>query len=607
MKKNTADKLYFSMAMAWLCVASLLTVVKFSPAHLNADVLINSVMSLQNVTLYYWGQNRLLNVLPALTSVVSNPADNLVAVLLCTSLTFFVLIYMICRTVVSLAGVAKLELSTLRLFVLLSSAVLIVLKPIAIYEMAIGHVEYSLAAALLVFSFYTFALRRHESFVGVSLSIAAIILAIGLNPSTVIPTVFLSLFAFACKRKIISPESILGGCGLISFLFWSYISSHYEGPSYTAFSPAILFAGLERVISGLIGTVDKLPFLVFFCGVLIVRFFLLILIGPTFEVDAFIYSRNAAVIFSISWVLLFSSSAWVQANDFSWRYFIYVLFAGFFFFATFCEELLERIPVISSLLVVLMTAAVAAASMASPVLGFRDYAVFKVADDRAPVSGSFYAGDYWVVWPAVLREMMQGHMAYGLAYRGSGNDAEARRYMFEHLSQVGYASVYCINDTVESCIGQVNGVLGAFPVDEVTPLSTSVHELKLTADLHYRDARFAGLPAQVGARKEGYIESVSQSGFMVFGPYSALPAGRYSLSLFGQSEFTDGAYLDVVSQQGARVHATHYLSESSEGTLLNNVTLTLPESVTDLEVRVWVGERSRVRLTGYNLRFEKGD
>ncbi len=47
-----------------ILVLSLLTVNAFAPRFLNADVILNSVMSLQNVTLFVWGQNRLLNVVP---------------------------------------------------------------------------------------------------------------------------------------------------------------------------------------------------------------------------------------------------------------------------------------------------------------------------------------------------------------------------------------------------------------------------------------------------------------------------------------------------------------------------------------------------------------
>ena len=68
-------------ALIWLAIISLLTVVKYSPEYLNADILINSVMSLQNVTLYYWGQNRLISILPLVASLINNPLYNLIFIL----------------------------------------------------------------------------------------------------------------------------------------------------------------------------------------------------------------------------------------------------------------------------------------------------------------------------------------------------------------------------------------------------------------------------------------------------------------------------------------------------------------------------------------------
>lgn len=47
------------LLLVLLVLFSCLTVNKYSPEFLHADVIINSVMSLQNITLFYWGQNRL--------------------------------------------------------------------------------------------------------------------------------------------------------------------------------------------------------------------------------------------------------------------------------------------------------------------------------------------------------------------------------------------------------------------------------------------------------------------------------------------------------------------------------------------------------------------
>jgi len=67
---------------------------------LDADVILNSIMSLQKVTLFYWGQNRLLNLVPFILSPITNPGYNLAAHLVFFSFTFFLLLYV-------MAGIIK--------------------------------------------------------------------------------------------------------------------------------------------------------------------------------------------------------------------------------------------------------------------------------------------------------------------------------------------------------------------------------------------------------------------------------------------------------------------------------------------------------------------
>jgi len=72
---------------------SMLSVNYYVPEYLNADVILNSIMSLQNVTLFYWGQNRLINIIPFLLQIVNNPTINLATHLLLFSYVYFWLIW----------------------------------------------------------------------------------------------------------------------------------------------------------------------------------------------------------------------------------------------------------------------------------------------------------------------------------------------------------------------------------------------------------------------------------------------------------------------------------------------------------------------------------
>lgn len=86
--------------------------------------------------------------------------------------------------------------------------------------------------------------------------------------------------------------------------------------------------------------------------------------------------------------------------------------------------------------------------------------IFQRVNALTDSGGRLYAGDYWLVWPSVLRDMMDGYEAYGLTYRGEANKESAREYILKVIKDNGRASVYCLNDTLNNSITKVNNVAG---------------------------------------------------------------------------------------------------------------------------------------------------
>lgn len=109
------------LSALWLCLVVALTATACAPRYLNADMLLNSVMSLQHVTLFYWGQNRLLNVLPLVASVTSDPQYNLWLVILLPVVAFFLLLQ--AMTVLAARGLQAGPVVALQAFVVLPTAV----------------------------------------------------------------------------------------------------------------------------------------------------------------------------------------------------------------------------------------------------------------------------------------------------------------------------------------------------------------------------------------------------------------------------------------------------------------------------------------------------
>jgi hypothetical protein len=120
--------------------------------------------------------------------------------------------------------------------------------------------------------------------------------------------------------------------------------------------------------------------------------------------------------------------------------------------------------------------------------------------------------------------------------------------------------------------------------------------------LSYEGSSFGSLPATVGILKDSRRVTEKKAGYLVFGPYSSFKNGYYELSVFGASDFISGAYVDIVSEKGGLVHARFNLEGSEKGFLLKKVSVHIPVNVSDIEVRVWVGDDDKLELRGYTLK-----
>lgn len=118
------------------------------------------------------------------------------------------------------------------------------------------------------------------------------------------------------------------------------------------------------------------------------------------------------------------------------------------------------------------------------------------------------------------------------------------------------------------------------------------------------------LGTEVGERTLGQgLSTTGKTGWLMFGPYVALPAGRYEVALQGLAlEGHAGVvHLDVAQGKGSEVLAAAELDApvlqsppSPDGLAVLAFTLARPSS--DLEVRVRVTEASNLSLSGFVIR-----
>lgn len=574
-------------------------------------MLINSVMSLQKVTLYYWGQNRLLNVLPLATAWLKDPAANLSAVLFLTSLSLFSLLYLLARLAALVTVVPNVGAASLKTFIVISAAFVITLKPHAISEIAIGHIEYSLAALLWATAVYLTLTRRSDRWQVFALPTSLIVLAIGLNPSTVIPAVFVAVASAWYRKKVGLAEWAWGASAVLSFVGWGFIARQHGETAYNQFDLSLLATGLGRVSERLVSVVNHRELLIF-AGILAALQLCARAAPPAARHHNSPLSRYVGlgvVVFSVGWILLFAASRWIERNDFAWRYFTYVIFGLFFIAAIFCTRVLADLRARYANFAVMAAALAAGLATFTPPTTWAQFQVFQRANALTRTGSSLYTGDYWVVWPSVLRDMMHGHEAYGLTYRGEANKTAARAYLLKKIQAEGHATVSCLNEEPDTCIQQIKRAVGNFQVTAISRLKDDVHQVQLSGydtGLHMDGADLPQLPSAVGILSNGAWRSDGRRGFLVFGPHYPIDAGSYRLSVRGSSTSAKVAYVDVASHHGNQVHARFELSPNASGVLIQDALIHLPADAPDLEVRIWVDQGHSLEVTGYRLELLQG-
>lgn len=105
---------------------------------------------------------------------------------------------------------------------------------------------------------------------------------------------------------------------------------------------------------------------------------------------------------------------------------------------------------------------------------------------------------------------------------------------------------------------------------------------------------------QIGEINNGILLNQGQAGFLLFGPYRAMPAGNYAFTLYGRTGETPSAWMDIGSNAGSKRYAYTALTPHNSGVIAQGQ-IELLQPVSDIELRVSVTQADVVALTGYRL------
>jgi len=462
-------------AFLWFFLISILTALRYSSTCVNADVLLNSIMSLQNVTLYYWGQNRLLNVLPFFLSSFTNPKLNLTMLLLVTPLSFYAFVYLCAKMISSITH--ENSVVSLKLFIVLSSLPLFVLNDSGISQLSIGHIEYALPALLTAVAFSLFF--KAKNYIFLCLANFFLIVAIGMNPTTILPIVFILIVTAIFHKNVKKIGIIFLITSIFSFFIWNYTAFLYGNLSYSHFNPKHLPFNLMKVMVGIVNAINFRALFILFAILLLYKFTLVVFDQKKYPIFNMVqrYIFLSAALFAVGFSLVFGSNKWIEINDFDWRYFSYAVFSCLIMAGL---VLLPVIKCLSKTASAVFTAAVllaAVSSTATRPIAYEKFRAFAEVDAVCPESHVLYAGDYWLAWPAVLRDLLHGRQAFGLAYRGEGNREKTLAFVQGEMERQGAFSTFCLNASAEICKKQIENVVGPVRLQHVVQRREKVLEL----------------------------------------------------------------------------------------------------------------------------------
>lgn len=459
----------FAVGLLWvagLVTLAVVTVLRYTAPHLHADGVMQSVMSLQGVELFFWGQNRFLSVVPFLASPITQPDANLFACLLLNALSFHALLLLLAWMGAGVVTGRRSWPDVLLLFLVLTAMTHLLVVPYQVYTAALDSQPYSLSWLLMLGGFLLW--KRSPGWAWVAAAAAAG-LAAGLNQSVVLGAGFLALTE-AARRRQWRRWLLFGGVWVGWLAAWFVLAARFGrtdavaagmSTSYYGFDPALFVDGLRESLRAVVGA--------FAAGWLVAgtvaALLSLTLLDPARR-RALLRRFGLLALFCIGYLVGFAGNPWIAANDYPARYYFPVLLGVVVSLAA---------PIAAALAVaarrwaarpggrvapLAIAGAVAAAALAGPLTVparswiFQD--VRPTAEFAAATDVSFVAGNYWVVWPVTDRLLAAGRPALAANYKAGGDAGRYGRRLDDLLAAGATPRALCLNDSADSCAAELD-------------------------------------------------------------------------------------------------------------------------------------------------------
>ncbi len=441
----------------WLfcLLAAPLLVNRLGPEFLDADTLLSSLMSTQKVTLFYWGQERLANVLPFMLAPVTDLARNQWLQMTANAAAYLLLLEALTHVACQLDDAPPPRLYRHVLFALLVALPFLFLRPFALYQFTVAAQPYSLSFLCLTWAALAWRRRVEQPLFWVACG-PALVVAVGLNPAVLLLVVAL----VAWQHRAGKGRGWIGFfvLTLSIFVVWTFLSVTYplrSPASFMTFAPQGVPAAL-RASAGEIAH-EALRLRVVALGGIAVT-----VAWPQLGLQ----QRRAtlsAIALGFVWSLFFLTNLWVQRNSAAFRYFMPLIFAPVVCTALALAHLcFQRRTVWRARVALLACTLVFAGFCVRPWTPLASYHLFQPA--RTPLATAqrhqirYFAGDYWTVWPVIFQLRLQGHDALGAFSRGIAMQAEIMAALHKDQIVQPRTLAQCINKPLPTCQEQLEKV-----------------------------------------------------------------------------------------------------------------------------------------------------
>jgi hypothetical protein len=443
-----------------MVVVALVVVAGFRAMHLaNADALLPALMSTEELTWFYWGQDRLANLVPLVSVPVRDIRWNIATQLALIGFGWFTLIALVAANH-DAAGGRPPRPGVVAVVTGISGATSVALLTTAKLQVFVFEQLYAFALVLYVLGLMGVTRDAWRWRVPGALLVVA---ATMINPSLLLYAPIAIALPGVRPRSRAAAAAV--GTSLLAFLLTSAAARRFgedagRGQGYNDFSPSRSLDSLDIVLSRIWHSLHGW----FAVGIVLVAVAVLVVRRATIT-PRLGWTYGAVPAFSVGWLLLFSGNQWVDSNGHNPRYFFPVFATGIVLITAATTELVGAASKHAALRAssgpsgwrLTLTAGLAFAAPGGAAVALRTVEIDDLTESRPAVEAArefdadIIAGDYWTVWPAVIEARAQQLDVLGLAYRANPWVDDITDRIEHELADDGFVTVVCLGVDEPTC------------------------------------------------------------------------------------------------------------------------------------------------------------